>query len=175
LSNLLGVSPGNKETESDFMDSKQAPSVRIMPESKKKKGVRNVWKEIVDFLFFCYEFILVMGLIAASSILPAIPNSLYVFLAVMYVGMQIIIQNQKTNLTVCTMISLLMLILSVLFLIFKIVFTILIYDGSVKFDSTLFLGLGISVEPKNIEFGEIVKTFLSDFICLIVSIMLFVG
>jgi hypothetical protein len=161
--------------DNDESDSQAPPSIKILPENQKKSQARTIWREIIDFLVFCYEFLLIMGVIAASSVLPAIPNSIYVFLSILYIGLHIIIQKHKTNLAICTLITGLLMALSVVFVIFKIAFTILIYYNSIKYDKNLYVGLGIAVKPDDIDFFKLLKTFLSDVVSLVVSILLFVG
>ena len=58
---------------------------------------RTIWNEIVDLIIFCYEFILIMAVIASGSLLASIPCSIYVVISLLYLGLQIVIENRKVS------------------------------------------------------------------------------
>lgn len=164
------------DDEDELSQSRAPPSINIMSSAHPhKRKVKTIWSEICDFLIFCYEFLLIMAIIGSGSLLPSIPDSIYVFLSIAYLGIQIIVQDTKTCNMMCTVLMGLCLATSVVFLIFKIIFAILIRSESVKFSRNLYRGLGIAIEPGDLDAWDVFKTFIPDITAIIVSLVLFIS
>lgn len=67
---------------------------------KKKTKASTFWKELLDLIYFCYEFLLVMAVIGTGIIMPAIPNSIYVLLSILYIGMTIKLSSARMSHTI---------------------------------------------------------------------------
>ncbi len=176
----------DKEEDSEDMDrskpvrrpAKSSMKAQTLVKSRKKKKPpkKTIWNEIIDLIVFCYEFILIMGVLASGSILASIPVSLYVIISLLYLGLQIIIENKKMANNVCMILMAIMLVISIAFLIFKIVFSILISNGTIATDERLHRSLGISItQEEGITAWNFTQTFLSDVVSLIVSLLLLIG
>lgn len=164
---------GEHSEQVEDEDSRKPPSMNFGP--KKKHKAKTIWREILDFLFFCYEFLMISAVIVTGSFLPCIPCSIYVFLSISYLGISIIVQDNKTSLTLWTVLMGVQLSVSIVFLIFKIVFSILIKERVVVYNKNLYLGLGIAIQPDDLDGWDVVRTFISDVCSLIVSLALFIG
>lgn len=159
--------------------TKSSMKAQTMMNRRKKKVAkkRTLLDEIKDLLVFCYEFLLIMAVLASGSILASIPVSLYVIISLLYLGLQIIIENKKMSNNVCMILMGVMLVISIAFLIFKIIFAILINGGTIATDETLHRSLGIAVHSGNegFAFWLITQTFLADVVSLLVSLLLLIG
>jgi len=107
--------------------------------------------------------------------MASIPCSIYVFLSLSYLGLQIIIENSRKSNMVGMIIMGVMIAVSAIFLIFKIIFSILLHSGSIGANNKLYSSLGIAVQKDTIDLWIVTKTFLSDLTSLLVSILLLVG
>ena len=153
----------------------KARSFNAKSKKKEKPKAKSVLREILDFLYFCYEFLMLMAIIATSIPLPSIPSSIYVFLCLLYLATSILINSKNTSLTICTFVIGLQLAVSWLFLIFKIVISILISKGTVSGNGKLYKSLGVSVTQDEADGWEYVRTLASDVCSLVVSLLLMIG
>ena len=116
-----------------------------------------------------------MAIIIWSIPLPSIPSSFNVVLCLTYLAASILITSKNTALTLCTFIIRLQLTIFWLFLVFKVIIFILIKDGSISYDCTLYMSLGVSVRPYEADGWEFVRTLTSDLCSLVVSLLLMIG
>ena len=141
---------------------------------RKKAPKRSVWDEILDSLIFCYEFIMIICVIASGTFLPAIPSSIYVFLSLIYLGLQIVIHDPRTsNYTGMVTVGL-QLLLVIAFLIFKIIISILIERHAVSYNVNLYKSLGVTIKPGDATLWLITQTFISEVVTLTASILLLI-
>ena len=126
-------------------------------------------------LYFCYEFNMVMIIIASCIILPSISTWLYVFLSILYLGIEIKHSNSRIGQNLSLTVLIMMIVLSIIFFIFKIILSVIYRNNSVNLEAQFYLSFGVAVKPGILDPWDITKTFLPDIVAIGVSIALCLG